>query len=81
MNNINNNNHHQSSTTNLMSQSSGGMGSPTGLAKRWNSTGDFVMTSPTNSSSSALLQNSRYTAKSLLNLQSKNSPNSALKHG
>jgi hypothetical protein len=39
------------------------------------------MTSPTNSPSSALLQNSRYTAKSLLNLQSKNSPNSVLKHG
>lgn len=65
----------------VMSQSSGGLGSPTGLAKRWNSTGDFVMTSPTNSSSSALLQNNRNTAKSLLNLQSKNSPNGVLKHG
>jgi len=83
MNNINNNNNnnHQSSTTNLMSQSSSSMGSPTGLAKRWNSTGDFVVTSPTNSSSSALLQNSRYTTKSLLNLQTKNSQNSLLKHG
>lgn len=64
----------------VMSQSSGGLGSPTGFTKRWNSTGDFVMTSPTNSSSSAL-QNNRNTAKSLLNLQSKNSPNGVLKHG
>jgi hypothetical protein len=85
LNNVNNNNsvnNNNNNTNGSMSQSTGGMGSPTGLAKRWNSTGDFVMTSPTNSSSpSALLQNSRYTAKSLLNLQGKNSPSGVLKHG
>ncbi len=69
--------------SNNVTASNASTNSPTGLAKRWGSTGDFVMTtmtSPTNISSSALMQN-RYTAKSLLNLQSKNSPNNSFKHG
>jgi hypothetical protein len=68
----------QSSASNLLDQT-GGNGSPTGLGKRWNSTGDFV-TSPTNQQSSPTLQSARYATKSLLNLQSKNGT-SQLKHG
>lgn len=78
---LNNNNHalqSPTSATNLANQS--GTSSPTGLGKRWNSTGDFV-TSPTNQASSPTLQSSRYATKSLLNLQSKNGINSLLKHG
>ena len=67
----------QSSASNLLSQTENG--SPTGLGKRWNSTGDFV-TSPTNQQSSPTLQSARYATKSLLNLQSKNGT-SQLKHG
>lgn len=67
----------QSSASNLLAQS--GSNSPTGLNKRWNSTGDFV-TSPTNQSSPTL-QSARFATKSLLNLQSKNGINSLLKHG
>lgn len=67
----------QSSASNLLTQA--GNGSPTGLNKRWNSTGDFV-TSPTNHQSSPTLQSARYATKSLLNLQSKNGSNQ-LKHG
>lgn len=69
----------QSSVTNLLTQT--GASSPTGLGKRWNSTGDFVMTSPTNQQSSPTLQSSRFATKSLLNLQSKNGTGSLLKHG
>lgn len=68
----------QSSASNLLNQSEAS--SPTGLNKRWNSTGDFV-TSPTNQQSSTTLQSTRYATKSLLNLQSKNGNNSLLKHG
>lgn len=68
----------QSSASNILAQS--GTSSPTGLGKRWNSTGDFV-TSPTNQASSPTLQSSRYATKSLLNLQSKNGISSILKHG
>lgn len=80
---LNNNQQHAlqspSSATNLaMTQS--GANSPTGLNKRWNSTGDFV-TSPTNQQSSTTLQSARFATKSLLNLQSKNGTNSLLKHG
>jgi len=74
---LNNQLQQQSSATNLLTQS--GSSSPTGLNKRWNSTGDFV-TSPTNNSSSASLQSNRYATKSLLNLQAKNGT-SLLKHG
>lgn len=69
----------QSSASNLVLTQSGA-NSPTGLNKRWNSTGDFV-TSPTNQNSSTTLQSARYATKSLLNLQSKNGTNSLLKHG
>ena len=62
----------QSSTSNLMMKENST--SPTGLGKRWNSTGDF-------SSNNATLQNNRSATKSLLNLQGKNSPGSSLKHG
>lgn len=65
-------------TTTLSSPN--GANSPTGLNKRWSSTGDFV-TSPTNTTSSASLQSSRYATKSLLNLQTKNGINGVLKHG
>lgn len=68
----------QTSVSNLLNQS--GTSSPTGLNKRWNSTGDFV-TSPTNQQSSTTLQSNRYATKSLLNLQSKNGTSSLLKHG
>lgn len=68
----------QTSASNILAQS--GTSSPTGLGKRWNSTGDFV-TSPTNQASSPTLQSSRYATKSLLNLQSKNGTSSTLKHG
>lgn len=68
----------QSSASNLLNQS--GTNSPTGLGKRWNSTGDFV-TSPTNQQSPTTLQSSRFATKSLLNLQSKNGINGLLKHG
>lgn len=67
----------QTSASNILNQT--GNGSPTGLGKRWNSTGDFV-TSPTNQQSSPTLQSARYATKSLLNLQSKNGT-SQLKHG
>lgn len=70
----------QTSASNLLNSPTNGANSPTGLNKRWSSTGDFV-TSPTNTTSSSSLQSSRYATKSLLNLQTKNGINSLLKHG
>jgi hypothetical protein len=69
----------QTSASNLLNSPTNGANSPTGLNKRWSSTGDFV-TSPTNNTSSSSLQSSRYATKSLLNLQTKNGIN-LLKHG
>lgn len=69
----------QTSQTTVLN-SPNGANSPTGLNKRWSSTGDFA-TSPT-TNSSASLQSSRYATKSLLNLNgNKNGINGVLKHG
>jgi hypothetical protein len=70
----------QQSASNLLNSPTNGANSPTGLNKRWSSTGDFI-TSPVNNTSSSSLQSSRYATKSLLNLQTKNGINSLLKHG
>jgi hypothetical protein len=72
----------QSSSTNLVNQNqtNNNQNSPTGLGKRWNSTGDFVA-NPQLYTASASLQNNRFTAKSLFNLQGKSNSANALKHG
>lgn len=73
----------QTSATNLLTQSNSfsNQNSPTGLGKRWNSTGDFIAHSPIHIQTSASLQNNRFATKSLLNLQAKNSSSNLLKHG